>query len=78
MRVLLVDGDAERASLVAAGLAEAGFDVVAVAPDVRDLTGRVRDEPEHGKKNEANHWGGGAGGRNPPAGRNQNISRAAS
>lgn len=43
MRVLLVDGDAERASLVAAGLAEAGFDVVAVAPDVRDLTGRVRD-----------------------------------
>ncbi len=43
MRVLLVDGNAERAALVAAGLAEAGCDVVAVAPDARDLTRLVRD-----------------------------------
>lgn len=43
MRVLLVDGVAERASLVAAGLAEAGYDVVAVASDARDLTRRVRE-----------------------------------
>ena len=43
VRVLLVDGIAERAALVAAGLREAGFDVVAVAPDARDLTRRVRD-----------------------------------
>jgi response regulator NasT len=41
--VLLVDGTAERASLVAAGLAEAGFDVVAIASDARDLTRRVRE-----------------------------------
>ncbi|CAA9304467.1 MAG: hypothetical protein AVDCRST_MAG40-574 [uncultured Gemmatimonadaceae bacterium] len=43
MRVLLVDGMPERAALVAAGLVEAGCDVVAVAPDARDLTRRVRD-----------------------------------
>lgn len=43
MRVLLVDGIGERAALVAAGLTEAGFDVVAVAPDARDLTRRVRE-----------------------------------
>ena len=43
MRVLLVDGMAERAALVAAGLREAGFDVVAVVSDARDLTRRVRD-----------------------------------
>lgn len=42
MRVLLVDGDAERASLVATGLAEAGCDVVAIASDAQDLTRRVR------------------------------------
>lgn len=34
---------AERAALVAAGLAEAGCDVVAVAPDAADLTRRVRE-----------------------------------
>ena len=43
MRVLLVDGMAERASLVAAGLAEAGCEVVAVVSDARDLTRRVRN-----------------------------------
>jgi hypothetical protein len=43
VRVLLVDGIAEHAALVAAGLAEAGCDVVAVASDARDLTRRVRD-----------------------------------
>jgi two-component system, response regulator / RNA-binding antiterminator len=43
VRVLLVDGIAERASLVAAGLAEAGCDVVAVASDVRELTRQVRE-----------------------------------
>jgi len=43
LRVLLVDGVAERARLVAAGLAEAGCDVVAVAPDAQDLTRRVRE-----------------------------------
>ena len=43
MRVLLVDGIAERASLVAAGLAEAGCEVVAIASDTRDLTQRVRE-----------------------------------
>ena len=43
MRVLLVDGVAERARMVAAGLAEAGCDVVAVAPDAEDLTRRVRE-----------------------------------
>ena len=42
-RVLLVDGIAERAAPVAAGLAEAGCDVVAVASDARGLTRRVRD-----------------------------------
>jgi two-component system, response regulator / RNA-binding antiterminator len=43
LRVLLIDGIAERASLVAAGLAEAGCEVVAIASDVRDLTRRVRE-----------------------------------
>jgi two-component system, response regulator / RNA-binding antiterminator len=43
LRVLLVDGIAERASLVATGLAEAGCEVVAIAPDARDLTRRVRE-----------------------------------
>ncbi len=41
--MLLVDGMAERAALVAAGLAEAGCDVVALAPDAADLTRRVRE-----------------------------------
>lgn len=43
MRVLLVDGIAGRAALVAAGLAEAGCEVVAVEQDARDLTRRVRE-----------------------------------
>ena len=43
MRVLLVDGGAERAALVASGLAEAGYEVVAIVSDARDLTLRVRD-----------------------------------
>ena len=43
MRVLLVDGIADRASLVAAGLAEAGCEVVAIASDTRDLIQRVRE-----------------------------------
>jgi response regulator NasT len=43
VRVLLVDGMAERAALVSAGLVEAGCDVVAVAPDAADLTRRVRE-----------------------------------
>lgn len=43
LRVLLVDGIAERAALVAAGLAEAGCEVVAVVSDAGDLTRRVRD-----------------------------------
>lgn len=43
MRVLLVDGDAERASRVSAGLVAAGCEVVALAPDAGDLTRRVRE-----------------------------------
>ena len=43
LRVLLVDGIAERAAMVAAGLVEAGYEVVAIASDAADLTGRVRD-----------------------------------
>lgn len=43
MRVLLVDGDAERAALVSAGLAAAGCEVVALAPDAADLTSLVRE-----------------------------------
>ena len=39
----MVDGDAERASLVSAGLVAAGCEVVALAPDTGDLTRRVRD-----------------------------------
>lgn len=42
MRVLLVDGEAERAEAVRLGLEAAGCVVVAVAPDVADLTARVR------------------------------------
>jgi response regulator NasT len=43
VRVLLVDGDAERAAQVSAGLAAAGCEVVALASDAGDLTGLVRD-----------------------------------
>jgi response regulator NasT len=42
LRVLLVDGEPERAAAVKAGLEAAGCTVVAVAPDVADLTGMVR------------------------------------
>jgi response regulator NasT len=43
LRVLLIDGEAERASAVKAGLEAAGCLVVAVAPDAADLTRRVRE-----------------------------------
>lgn len=43
LRVLLVDGDPERAAAVEAGLSAAGYTVVAIAPDAVDLTRRVRD-----------------------------------
>ena len=43
LRVLLVDGVGERASLVSAGLRDAGFEVVAVLSEPGDLTRRVRD-----------------------------------
>lgn len=42
LRVLLVDGEAERAEAVRQGLEAAGCTVVAIAPDVADLTARVR------------------------------------
>ncbi len=42
LRVLLVDGEAERAEAVRLGLEAAGCVVVAIAPDVADLTARVR------------------------------------
>lgn len=42
LRVLLVDGEADRAAAVTAGLEAAGCEVVAVAPDVGDLTRLVR------------------------------------
>lgn len=43
MRVLLIDGEADRAAAVRAGLEAAGCIVVAVAPDIADLTGMVRE-----------------------------------
>ncbi len=43
MRVLLVDGDGERAAAVSAALRATGCEVVAVAPDAADLTRGVRD-----------------------------------
>jgi len=43
LRVLLIDDDADRAAAVKAGLAEAGFDVVAVAAEAGDLTAMVRE-----------------------------------
>lgn len=43
MRILLIDGEAERAAAVKAGLEAAGCLVVAVAPDAGDLTRMVRD-----------------------------------
>lgn len=43
MRVLLVDGDAERAAAVTTGLEGAGCTVVAVAPDATDLVRLVRE-----------------------------------
>ena len=43
MRVLLVDGDAERAAAVTSGLQAAGYTVAAVAPDATDLVRRVRE-----------------------------------
>lgn len=43
MRVLLVDGDADRATAVKAGLEAAGCVVVAVAPEAGDLTRMVRE-----------------------------------
>lgn len=42
LRVLLVDGEPERAEAVRLGLEAAGCTVVAIAPDVADLTARVR------------------------------------
>lgn len=42
LRVLLVDGEPERAEAVRLGLEAAGCAVVAIAPDVADLTARVR------------------------------------
>jgi response regulator NasT len=42
LRVLLVDGEPERAEAVRLGLEAAGCIVVAIAPDVADLTARVR------------------------------------
>jgi response regulator NasT len=43
LRVLLVDAEAERAAAVAAGLEAAGCTVVAISPDVAELTQRVRE-----------------------------------
>jgi response regulator NasT len=43
LRVLLVDAEAERAAAVAAALEAAGCTVVAISPDVTDLTRRVRE-----------------------------------
>lgn len=43
MRVLLVDGEPDRAAAVKSGLEAAGCTVVAVAPDVADLTRLVRE-----------------------------------
>lgn len=43
MRVLLIDGEPDRAGAVKAGLEGAGVVVVAVAPDVTDLTAMVRE-----------------------------------
>ncbi len=42
LRVLLVDGEPERAEAVRLGLEAAGCTVVAIAPDAADLTARVR------------------------------------
>lgn len=42
LRVLLVDGEPLRAEAVRLGLEAAGCTVVAIAPDVADLTARVR------------------------------------
>lgn len=43
MRILLIDDEAERASAVRAGLEAAGCTVVAMAPDVTDLTRLARE-----------------------------------
>ncbi len=43
MRVLLIDGEPDRAAAVKAGLEAAGVAVVAVAPDIADLTRMVRE-----------------------------------
>jgi response regulator NasT len=43
VRVLLVDGEPDRAAAVTAGLEAAGCRVVAVTPDVADLTRLVRE-----------------------------------
>lgn len=43
MRVLLINDEADRAAAVRAGLEAAGCIVVAVAPDVADLTRMVRE-----------------------------------
>ena len=43
LRVLLVDGDAERAGALKAGLEASGCAVVAIAPDTAALTDRARE-----------------------------------
>lgn len=43
LRVLLVDGDAERAAALKAGLEASGCTVVAVAPDTEELTVKARE-----------------------------------
>jgi len=43
LRVLLVDGDPDRAATVSSGLEASGFTVVAVAPEAGDLTRLVRE-----------------------------------
>ncbi len=43
LRVLLIDGEPDRAAAVKAGLEAAGFTVVATAPEAVDLTRLVRD-----------------------------------
>ena len=43
LRVLLVDGDPDRAATVSSGLVTSGFTVVAVAPEAGDLTRLVRE-----------------------------------
>jgi len=43
LRILLIDGESERAAAVKAGLEAAGCLVVAVAPDAADLTRMVRE-----------------------------------